>query len=313
MNAGVAAVIGGDRDDRVKERGGMPRRAVLAGLGAVMFAGPSAASASTTAPKRLVVLDWGLAETLIALRCPLAGVAEIPNYDHTVVAPSVPAGAVDVGLRLAPNLELLHRLAPDLILINSSQGYMKPALDRFGPVLMLEIFSPDGMPYRRSREAAMQLGRRLGLEPAATELIEHADAVMQSTRRRLGRYDGQPVCIFNFLDGQHVNVFGRTSLFQGVLDEIGVSNAWQGPSGFWGNAIIGIEQLARVPEARLVLFGKVPPAAMRTMSEGVLWHHLPAIRAGRVTVLPPIWAFGAVPSAMRIAELLGAGLAPEAA
>jgi iron complex transport system substrate-binding protein len=86
--------------------------------------------ASSLPAPRLVVLDWGLVETLLALGVIPTGVAEIDGYHDNVVEPRVPAQVADVGLRLAPNLEWLQQLSPDYILINSSQESQREILER---------------------------------------------------------------------------------------------------------------------------------------------------------------------------------------
>src|SRR5690606_7973612 len=83
--------------------------AALAGLALLPAAAPIPA-------RRIVALDWGLAETLIAIGQPPVGVPETRTYADWVISPALPTGTADVGLRVEPNLEILQQLAPDLIL-----------------------------------------------------------------------------------------------------------------------------------------------------------------------------------------------------
>ncbi|STI83624.1 iron-hydroxamate transporter substrate-binding subunit [Escherichia coli] len=41
-------------------------------------------------------------------------------------------------------------------------------------------------------------------------------------------------------------VFGPNSLFQEILDEYGIPNAWQGETNFWGSTAVSIDRLAAV-------------------------------------------------------------------
>jgi iron complex transport system substrate-binding protein len=280
------------------------------------------ATASLVAPRRLLAapdpsprpriaaLDWGVAETLVALDSPPVGVAEIPDYDRTVVAPSMPPGVVDVGLRLSPNAELMHELTLDLVLINPAQEYMRGFLAPFGRVEVVPIYTPEGRPYRLSCEAVTRLAQMVGDLAAGHALLRQAEATMDETRRLLRSYDGRPVYIVTFIDSRHVGVAGSRSLFQGVLDQLGLRNAWTGEVGEWGMASVGIERLATDPEARLLYLQPVPPEARRVLTESPLWRLLPFVREGRVGALQPLWQFGALPSAMRIAQQLGRALAP---
>jgi iron complex transport system substrate-binding protein len=276
--------------------------AVAAGLALAPFGRRPCAAAP--AARRIIALDWGVAETLVALGHPPLGAAEIPNYDREVVTPPMPAEVVDVGLRLSPNPELMQALDPDLILINAAQEYMRSSLADFAPVETIAIYADIGQPYRLSCEAASLLAERSGDPAAAKRLLAEADAVMAASRAKLKSYDGRPLYVIEFEDGRHVGVAGRTGLFQGVLDQLGLRNAWAGEGGSWGVGYIGIEDLLSDVEARIVYMTPLPEEAKRTIAESALWRRLPPVRARRVTALPPIWAYGALPSAIRFAKSL---------
>ncbi len=71
-------------------------------------------------------------------------------------------------------------------------------------------------------------------------------------------------------------------------------------------APLGIEVLARVPEAAIVVVGPLPEEARRALATGPVWKALPAAKAGRVAVLPPVNHYGGLPAARRFARLLAA-------
>ncbi len=262
------------------------------------------------ATSRLIALDWGVAETLIGLGHPPLGAAEIQNYNRTVVAPAMPAAVVDIGLRLAPNPELMQSLRPDLVLINPAQKYMIPSLTAFGDVEIIAIYTDENDPYRLSCEAANNLAFRMGDPTAAVRLNALAETTMSEIRARLHNYDGRPIYAINFLDGRRLDVVGTTSLFQGVFERLGLRNACRRPSNNWGIASLEVQDLADEPEARVFYFGPLSEEAKRTISRSPLWLRLPFVRAERVMALPPIWTFGALPSAIRFARMLGDALAP---
>jgi iron complex transport system substrate-binding protein len=246
----------------------------------------------------------------VALGRPPAGAAEIADYNRTVVAPPMPASVVDVGLRLAPNQELMQTLKADLVLINPAQEYMRDLLTPFGTVEAIAIYGPAGQPYRLSCEATARLARMLGEPALGTALLTQAESTMAQIRTQLRDYDGRALYVVTFIDGRHVGVAGSKSLFQGVFDQLGLRNAWPGDGGEWGVSPIGIEGLAADRDARLLYLQPVPPEARRALRENPLWQRLPFVREGRVAALPPLWSFGALPSAMRIAHQLGQALMP---
>lgn len=295
------------------------RSAALAPLLGTPLAGVRAA-APIPAP-RLVVLDWGLVETLLALGITPVGVAETAAYNDSVVTPRVPAHVPDVGLRLAPSLELLQQLAPDLILINSSQESQRAMLERIAPVRTYAVYTDAGAPYRHSQEVTLQLAQLCGRASAGHALIDATQRALAISRARVAAYRGRqqvstpprPLYLIRFFDGRHIGVYGARSLFQDVMDALEVANAWHGPTDYWGIGVAGLEKLAASPAADVLYFDPLPAGVARTLSTNRLWHTLPAVAAGRVAALPPFWGFGMLPSAVRFADALTAALTHDAA
>ncbi|WP_258002175.1 ABC transporter substrate-binding protein [Burkholderia sp. WAC0059] len=262
---------------------------------------------------RVVVLDWGLAETLLALGVVPAGVAEIGDYNANVVAPAVPPGVTDVGLRLAPDLELLQQLAPDLILINSSQASQRAMLERIAPVRAFAIYTDAGAPYRRAQQVTRELGRLCGCEAAADALVVRAAQALAAARARLVAMPSRarPRYLIRFFDSRHVGLYGARSLFQDVFDALGLVNAWRGPTDYWGIGVAPLETLADTADAGLLYFEPLPQGVARTLASNRLWHALPAVANNRVAALPPFWGFGMLPSAQRFAAALTHALLAE--
>jgi ferric hydroxamate transport system substrate-binding protein len=291
----------------------MHRRAFLLALagGAAALTGIESLAAAAHDPAReraprVVVLDWGLAETLLALGVVPAGVAEIDDYNANVVTPRVPPGVPDVGLRLSPNLEWLAQLAPDLILINSSQESQRDMLERIAPVRAFAIYTEAGAPYRRAEAVTRELGALCRCEAAAEALIARTARALDTNRARLAdtAVRSRPLYLIRFFDGRHLGVYGARSLFQDVFDTLGLVNAWRGASDYWGISVAPIEALAAVPDASVLYFEPLPPGVARTLASNRLWHALPPVANGRVGALPPFWGFGMLPSAQRFSNAL---------
>ncbi|MBN3767611.1 ABC transporter substrate-binding protein [Burkholderia sp. Ac-20365] len=291
----------------------MKRRALLLSalsLSAYAVSGGARADARRRAP-RLVVLDWGLIETLLALDVRPVGVAEASDYDASVVSPLLPQGIADVGLRLAPSLEMIQQLAPDAILINSSQESQRALLERIAPVRAFAIYSDAGAPFDHSVNVTRELGALCGCEAAAESLIARTQSALAADRARLLAHCAsqdasamRPVYVVRFFDGRHIGVYGARSLFQDVLDRLGVRNAWHGATDYWGIAVAGIEKLANPSDANVLYIGPLPAGVSGMLASNRLWHALPAVEAGRVAALPPFWGFGMLPSAARFSRVL---------
>lgn len=258
--------------------------------------------------QRIAVLDWGLAETLLGLGVTPLAVAELDNYRRWVAVPEMPGSVHDIGLRAEPNLELLAQLNPDLILITPQFEGARTKLARIAPVVSLAIYQPDGDAYANAQSVTRELGRLTGQQAEAEALIASVDAQLLRLRERLEGRSIPPLFIAAFIDDRHVRVFGRQSLFDAVLQRVGLANAWAGADNFWGFAQAGIEQLAEPAEAGLIRLPPLPLNAERRLASSVLWANLPFVRAGRVYDFPPTWQFGGLVSASRFAALLGDAL-----
>ncbi|ACO81123.1 iron(III)-siderophore-binding periplasmic protein [Azotobacter vinelandii CA] len=259
-------------------------------------------------PQRIAAIDWGLAETLLGLGVTPVAVAQLDGYRRWVGEPALPAGMVDLGLRSEPNLELLAELRPELILIGPPFENARARLERIAPVRSLALSGPDGEAYANARRVARELAGLLGREAAGEALIARVDARLAALRARLAGRQRPPLYMAGFLDARHVRLFGARSLYQGVLERVGLENAWNGRTNRWGFAQVGIERLAERPEATLLYLESLPPHAARLRAASPLWQRLPSVRAGRAHGLSPVWSFGGLPAAERFAGQLEAYL-----
>lgn len=278
---------------------GLGRRGVLAWAAALAVAGPGQARA----PLRLAAIDWAMLETAVAIgHAPVAG-CELIGYGAEASVPGVGA-MVDLGLRGAPNYELLQLVRPDLIL--SSPFYVQHAarLQSVAPLLALEFYLPGVPPLAKAMQALTDLAAATGDPGAGTRAADRAQAALAAGAQRLVRFADRPLALIDIGDARHLRAFGFDSMFGDVLVPLGLRNAWTDRTQFSFRAPLPLERLADMPEARIVICGEVPIEARAGLRRSVLWQALPAVRAGRVHVLPNVNAFGGVPSALRFAELL---------
>lgn len=287
----------------------LTRRGLLAAAAscAVLAPGPSRAAG---APTRIVSLDYGLAETLLALGVTPIAIAEAEAWATWVIEPAMPPGVVNLGTALEANLELLNALKPELILTTPYLARIGPMLERIARTESFAIYTPEpGTPYARSLTATRRLGGMIGRESQAQALIDASAARMAATRAALAPHAATPVFVVSFMDTRHVRVYGAKSLFDDVMTLCGLANAWRGEVNYWGFATVGIEQLARAPEARLIYVEPIAADVRAALARSPLWNSLGFVRAGRVHAMPPALMFGMLPSAMRFAGLLGQTLA----
>lgn len=300
----ASALLAGARAAAAARHAGpdrLGRRALLAApLAASLAALPATGRAAP--PPRLAAIDWAMAETALGIGATPLAMTEVPQFRALAIEPAVPEAVIDLGLRGAPNLELLAALRPELILSSTYYSRSQAAFTRIAPVWEAAIHLPAGTAYPRSVAVTQEMGARCGREAGAAALLAETEAALAEARAALSGLS-RPLYLVNPGDTRHLRCFGADSLFGEVLARLGLTNAWTAGTAYSATATVGIEALVAVPEAWIVLLDPLPVAA-QALQEGVLWRALPAVQAGRVVRLPPVNPFGALPAARRFARLL---------
>ncbi|WP_240532562.1 ABC transporter substrate-binding protein [Agrobacterium albertimagni] len=256
---------------------------------------------------RIAALDWAWAETLLALGARPYAIAEAELYRERVVTPELPHDVIDLGLRSWPNMELLKSLQPDLILTQAGYGVQAATLEQIAPTLALPLFTPERRPLQLAEAGLDAIAAQLQREKHAFQYKADFEQTLSEIRASLHSYDGRPVLIVKFADQRILDIYGPGSLFHDVLGRLGLENAWTEAGNHWGFSTSGLDAVARNPEARLVIIEPGPPEKLVGSD---LWTAIPSVKANRVVTIPPTWVFGALPSALRFAMILGKALQP---
>lgn len=246
-------------------------------------------------------------ETVLALGITPVAATELIQFRQIAVEPPVPAATADLGLRGTPNFELLRIAAPDLILISNFYEYQRPILERIAPVYAAPLFLAAQPPFAPAQANTLALGEKLGRAGTAAAFVAEVEAELDAWRKRLHPHAERPVFLVSIGDSRHFRAFGGDSMVGNMLSRLGFRNAWMEDTSYSAAAPVGIEALARVPEAGIVVIPPVPPEA-RGLSDSALWNALPAVREGRVWTLASLNHFGGLPSARRFARLFGQAL-----
>lgn len=253
---------------------------------------------------RIVALEWLPAELLLALGITPLGVAEIHNYQLWVTEPTLPEQVIDVGFRTEPNMELLAELRPSLIVYSAGYGPSVEKMSRIAPTMGFTFNNEAGRPLSMGKASIQQLGQALGMEAAAERHLQAFSQFMQQAKGRLQAYRRRPLLLFTFIDSSHVLIIAKNSLFQEVLDELGIENAWREETSFWGSVVVGIERLAEIQDANALCFGHGDEAMMAKVARSPIWQALPFVRQQRWQRVPAVWLYGSTLSAMRFCRVL---------
>ncbi|WP_431674875.1 ABC transporter substrate-binding protein [Rhizobium leguminosarum] len=280
------------------------RRQFLAGAAALLSAPARLRAAEGL---RVATLDWALLETLLAIGANVVAATELRQFREVAVTPDVPATTADLGLRGTPNFEVLRFVRPDLIFNSNFYAWADQRMRGVAPVESHAIYKPGESPFSLAEQATLAIGERLQLA-TARQLTEELAARLDRHRALLAAGDGRPVIPINLGDARHFRVFGSDSMFGEVLKRVGLTNAWQAQTSYSAAAPVGIEILASMPNAWIVMIPPHPADALATLATSSFWNALPAVREKRVLMLGSINPYGALPAAGRFADFLAEGL-----
>ena len=280
-----------------------------AAFGAAPASVPKAAGQEATAPKRIAVLDWTIAETMAGMGLFPAAVAEKSSYEVWSQYPALPASTLDLGMRAQPNLERMIRLAPDLILASQDYAFVKGLLDNIAPTTLLDVYTPGQDIYRNLSQLALALGKLTGQPALAQRYVDTIADDLQQIHGSLAAHRDAPVAVIQFIDDRNVRIYGRPSIFASALERIGVRNAWQASVNQWGFQSVGLAQLAALPPGTTLFIIKPYPANLpRKLHDNAIWNALPSVRQDRIVLSDPIWTLGSLSTLLRFAKTVQAGL-----
>ncbi len=284
----------------------LSRRGALRGLAATAASAAVCVSPARVfaAEPRVVSLELQLTEILVSLGAPPVAAADNRLYRRLVGQPELPASVLDLGPIQQPNLEFLQSIAPNLMVLPAWEASgSRATLARVAPVEVL-----GDLQRRPPLQTLDMISRRLadivGRERERAALVAALDAACDRAKAMVS---DQPTLLCRFFeDGRHLAVFGSNSVLGAVAERCGVANAWKGRQNAFGTALAAVENLASIPEARIVHFhrGAETERAFARLDRSPLWRALPPVARGEVIAMPVVHPNGGLASAARLADQL---------
>ncbi|MEM1404336.1 MAG: ABC transporter substrate-binding protein [Pseudomonadota bacterium] len=255
-------------------------------------------------PQRVVATDWTVLENLIELGVTPVGAPELDLFRALNPAITVHEDVADIGLRLAPTLGAIEALAPDLIIVGSSQKSLTMPLSRIARTLYYKSFSDR---YRTNGDKSLVRFRQMAVifqqEKRAEELLSTMAMELEDTRLQLEAATKNPapdIVLVRLLSSDKCLVYGHNSLPHFALQKVGLATPVGPGETAWGEIEMPISELARFSESLLLYFTPLPFDAPPPA-----WQALPQVDQGRSVALPPIWTRGSALSVGRIATAVG--------
>lgn len=259
---------------------------------------------------RVVTLEWGPTEDVIALGVQPVGVADPTGFGTWDSAEKLAGNAVDVGLRTEPSLESIAKATPDLILgiVGSIPENAIDQAEKIAPVVLL-TGSDATKPLELMRQNFTTTAKLLGKDAEAATILGEFDAKLAEAKAALAGVTAP----YAF---SYINVTGSTadlrmhsdrSLPGAIAAELGLKNAYTEPGDdVWGIGSLDLEGLTSLPKDTNLLYWQNslsdPIAALKGNQ---LWEGLSFVKAGNVQpAANQIWVYGGPASLMQWADEL---------
>ena len=257
-----------------------------------------------TTPKKVVALDWVLSETVLSLGIELEGIADAKGYQQWVVKPELNLGVTDGGSRREPNLELLTKLKPDVILISEHMAAAYHQLNKIAPVLVYSVYSQKKQPIESATAITLSLGKLFDQEQRAQQIITDTKQRLHDNGEKIqaaGNSD-KPLIFARFINDKTLRIHSQGSLAQATIQAMGLKNDWQEPTNLWGFSTTGVVRLAEHQQTNVMLFGPLTENEKNQLTQSALWQAMEFTRTDSVYELPSIWTFGGLIAAQRFSD-----------
>ena len=257
-----------------------------------------------TTPTKIVALDWALSETVLSLGVDLEGIADAEGYKQWVVQPQLNEQAIDVGSRREPNLELLTKLQPDVILISKHMAAAYEPLNKIAPVLVYSIYSEKKQPLESAKSVTRSLGQLFEREAQAKQVIAQTEQRLSANGEQIRAAGNsvQPLLFTRFINDKTLRIHSEGSLAQDTIQAMALKNDWSEQTNLWGFSTAGIEKLAEHQKANVMIFGPLTDNERKKLTSSPLWQAMAFTRNDSVFELPAIWTFGGLIAAQRFSD-----------
>lgn len=258
-----------------------------------------------SAPQRIVVLDWAMAEQVLDLGLVPVAAPDLASYREWVGEPAMPSGVVEIGRHEAPNLDLLAELSPDVILAKDIPAQDVARLEKIAPVLVFDAFNAGHDNVAAARRIYFTLARLFGREALARQQLREMGAeigaMAADLRLALGNKIDR-VAVIRLNDKASVWVFGENSYAEVALQRLGLANALPQARSRWGAAQRPLKALAKVETGAVLAIRPHMPG--RAVFDTAIWRFMPFVRNGRFAETRPVWSYGGILSLGRHARAI---------
>ncbi|WP_219117439.1 siderophore ABC transporter substrate-binding protein [Janthinobacterium sp. UMAB-56] len=175
-------------------------------------------------PRRVAVLDMNEVDFLDQLGVPVSGM--VKDYvPHFLTRYKDDQGILDLGAIVQPNLEHIHALQPDLVLMTSIQAKQYQELSQIAPTLHFDVDyqNSESKHIEVVKQHLLTLGHIFGKEDLARQKAAELDAKVADARKVTQERPERALIVLH--NNGAFSAFGVQSRYGFVFDALGVKPA----------------------------------------------------------------------------------------
>lgn len=260
-------------------------------------------------PERVIALNWGMAENMLELGVIPLGVADTSGYQEWVVSPEIPITVVNVGLRDQPNIELMAKLKPDLIILSDGQSHLIAKMEKIAPVLYFESFRSEHDNVATAKQIFLELAKLFNKTETAQQRLDRMDENLRNWQSQLSKHfngDLPPVTAVRFNSPTAVLIYGKNSMPNYALIQLGFIPAYASQATRYGVTQHKVTDLSAIQKG-IVLHIK-PFHQSEKLFTTPLWQSMPFIQSDQFAGVEPVWVYGGICSIEYLGQQMTAAL-----
>lgn len=269
----------------------------------------------TETPKRVVILEWGPAEDVLALGVQPVGLTDIDGFNTWVkIDETLDESVVDLGTRQEPNLEAIAKLSPDVIItVASNHEPIKAELEKIAPTIFWDSNTEEAQDnlYADMIETFKKTATLLDKEAEGKVALKEFDEKLKATKQEIEALD-LPDTNFLFTQAYSANqapefrLFTPNSIVSHTLEEVGLTNIITDQSNpAWGFISVNLEGLTNYDDAMLIHAVQKDDPLFKNVADNKIWQELNFVKEDRlVDIGGDTWTFGGLLSAETLIDNL---------
>ncbi|MBN6066425.1 iron ABC transporter substrate-binding protein [Aggregatibacter actinomycetemcomitans] len=254
--------------------------------------------------------NWAIAATLTEIGQPPVAMEDKRVYPQWVSQPVQPDSVIDMGPRYQPNRELLEQIPISHIMQNFFYSHLRDIYPSHIPVTDILFDGGNTETYQRWQtyvNAAKQIGVTIRREKAVDDYLHQVEQQLARYGADIRRHHApiEYYAVVQFGSAKELRIYSTNSLFSVAFQLMGLKQATLGLGNRWGNRLIRITELAKLPPNTCLLI--IEPFSLMTETEltkSYVWNRLGFGKTRCMYKLPSVWLFGGPESIAHFSRFL---------